>query len=128
MSPYEWTVLRVVPRVERCEFVNAGVVVYCQQLDFLQAAVALDERRLRALDPEVDVATVRRHLDAVRRLCAGDPDAGANAARPQGERFRWLASPRSTVVQCAPVHTGVTTSPADELTRLLDTMVRLPAE
>jgi hypothetical protein len=121
---YEWTVLRVVPRVERCEFVNAGIAVYCQQLDYLAAGVELDEARLRALDPHVDLDTVRRHLAAVVALCAGGPEAGANGRRPPGERFRWLAAPRSTAVQAAPLHTGLTIDPAAELERLLDVMVR----
>jgi hypothetical protein len=121
---YEWTVLRVVPRVERGEFVNAGVAVYCQQLDYLAAEVELDEARLRALDPDADVAAVRRHLDAVVELCAGTPAAGANGRRPPGDRFRWLAAPRSTVVQAAPLHTGLTDAPAAELQRLMDIMVR----
>ena len=126
MHAYDWVTLRVVPRVERCEFINAGVVVYCRQLDYLGAAVELDDPRAQALDPAVDLATVRRHLRSVEDLCAGAPTAGANGARPPGERFRWLAAPRSTVVQPSPVHTGLTADPAAELQRLLDVMVRRP--
>ena len=124
MHVYEWAVLRVVPRVERCEFVNAGVVVYCRPLDYLQAAVELDELRLLALDRRVDLPAVRRHLEAARALCAGEPAAGVNGARPPSERFRWLTAPRSTVVQPSPVHTGMTDSPATELADLLRRMVR----
>jgi hypothetical protein len=123
---YEWTVLRVVPRVERCEFVNAGAVVYCQALDFLDAYVELDDARALALDPTLDVDGVRRHLAAVRALCAGGPEAGPAGARPAGERFRRLVAPRSTVVQTAPVHTGLTVDPPAELARLAVSMVRLP--
>jgi hypothetical protein len=123
---YEWTILRVVPRVERCEFVNAGAVVYCQQLDYLAAEVAFDEDRALALDPALDVAAVRRHLQAVVDLCAGAEAAGPNGRRSPGERFRWLAAPRSTVVQASPLHTGLTTDPAGDLRRLVDTMVRPP--
>jgi hypothetical protein len=119
-------VLRVVPRVERCEFINAGVVVYCQQLDFLAAAIDFDEARAQAVDPDVDVASVHRHLQAIDDLCAGREAAGANGRRSQGERFRWLTAPRSTVVQASPIHTGLTDDPQRELARLLDTMVRLP--
>jgi hypothetical protein len=126
VQPYEWAVLRVVPRVERCEFVNAGVVVYCQQLDFLAAGIDFDEHRARALDPDLDAAAVRRHLQAIDDLCAGRDGAGANGQRSQGERFRWLTAPRSTVVQSSPIHTGLTSDPQRELGRLLDTMVRLP--
>ena len=124
MQPYEWIVLRVVPRVERGEFVNAGVVVYCQQLDYLRAAVDLDDAGALALDPQLDVAAVRRHLDGVRVVCDGAPEGGANAARPRGDRFRWLSAPRSTVVQASPIHTGLTDNPDAELARLLDVMVR----
>ena len=124
MRPYEWTVLRVVPRVERGEFVNAGTVVYCQGLDYLEARVELDEGRVLALDRALDLESVRRHLSAVRDLCTGATRMGAAARRPPGERFRWLVAPRSTVVQTAPVHTGLTDDPAAELTRLLEVMVR----
>lgn len=123
--PYEYALLRVVPRVERGEFVNAGAVVYCRALDYLAAAVDLDEARALALCAELDLPVVRRHLAAVRDLCAGAPCAGANGARPQGDRFRWLTSPRSTVVQTSPVHTGLTEDPAAELERLLEVMVRV---
>jgi hypothetical protein len=128
VHPYEWAILRVVPRVERCEFVNAGAVVYCQALDFLEAQIDLDADRARALAPDLDVDGVRRHLDAVRDLCAGSPRAGAAGTRPAGERFRWLTAPRSTVVQPSPVHTGVTTDPAAELARLMEVMVRPPTD
>ena len=126
MHPYEWSVVRVVPRVERCEFVNAGVVVYCQALDYLRAGIALDEQRALALDSGLDLDVVRRHLQAIEELCAGAPAAGANGARPLGERFRWLTAPRSTVVQMSGIHTGVTSDPARELHRLLELMVHPP--
>lgn len=122
-QPYEWAVLRVVPRVERCEFVNAGVVVYCQALDYLAAQVALPDGRALALDPELDLDLVRRHLDAVVALCAGEASTAPNANRPAGERFRWLVAPRSTVVQTSRVHTGLTADPAAELARLLASVV-----
>jgi len=126
-QPYEWAALRVVPRVERGEFLNVGVVVYSRPLEFLGAAVHFDEQRALALDPDLDVAAVRGHLESLRALCAGDPQAGANAARPAGERFRWLTAPRSTVVQPSPVHTGVTDDPAEELSRLMARMVLPPS-
>ena len=126
MQPYEWAIVRVVPRIERCEFVNAGVVVYCQALDYLAAGLALDEQRVQALHPGVDLTAVRRHLTAIEDLCAGSPAAGANGARPRGERFRWLTAPRSTVVQLSDIHTGLTQDPPAELSRLLDVMVHPP--
>ncbi|MEO7744949.1 MAG: DUF3037 domain-containing protein [Actinomycetota bacterium] len=119
---YEWCVLRVVPRVERCEFVNAGAVVYSRSGDVLVAGVELDGDRALALDPRLDVTAVRRHLDVVAAVCAGTHPA--TAAMPPGARFRWLTAARSTVVQASPVHTGLSLDPASELSRLLDSMVR----
>ncbi|RZS87280.1 DUF3037 family protein [Motilibacter rhizosphaerae] len=121
--PFEWALLRVVPRVERGELVNAGVLVYCQAADVLEARLALDEPRLLALDPHTDVPAVRAHLDAVAALCAGDPATGASGQRSRGERFRWLVAPRSTVVQAGPVHTGVSAEPSAEGARLLARLV-----
>jgi hypothetical protein len=123
---YEWAVLRVVPRVERCEFVNVGVLVYCQALGYLAAQVSGDLSRALALDPSLDVETTRRHLDGVRALCAGEPSAGANAGRPVGDRFRWLVAPRSTVLQTSPVHTGLSEDPAAMLAQLFERMVTPP--
>lgn len=120
---YEWVALRVVPRVERGEFVNAGVVLHCGGADFLGVRVHVDALRLRGLDPLVDVEAVARHLDALRELCAGSPAAGPGGQRPRAERFRWLVAPRSTVVQPSPVHTGMTADPAAELDRLCTAMV-----
>jgi hypothetical protein len=124
VQPYEWAVLRVVPRVERGEYVNAGVLVYCQRLDFLAAGIDLDAARALALDPSLDVDAVRRHLRGVAAVCEGLPEAGAGAAQPPGRRFRWLTAPRSTVVQPSPIHTGLTERPAAEVDRLLDLLVR----
>jgi hypothetical protein len=124
---YEWSVLRVVPRVERCEFVNVGVLVYCQALDFLAAKVTNDLSRALAIDPSLDVETTRRHLEGVRALCAGEPTAGENARRPAGDRFRWLVAPRSTVLQPSPVHTGRSDVPASMLGELFARMIAPPA-
>lgn len=122
--PYEWSVLRVVPRVERGEFVNVGVVVYCQTLDFLAARISDELGRVLGLDPATDVVALRHHLDGVAAVCAGASDGGPLARRPLGERFRWLVAPRSTVVQAAPVHTGLT---VDAGTELADLYVRMVA-
>ncbi|MBA3524506.1 MAG: dihydropteroate synthase [Geodermatophilaceae bacterium] len=121
--PYEWTVIRVVPRVERGESVNVGVVVYCRARDYLGVLTTDDLSRAVALAPALDVAGIRAHLGGVRALCQGLPEAGANGDRPPGERFRWLVAPRSTVVQAAPVHTGLTDDPAAELQDLFARMV-----
>lgn len=129
--PYEYAVLRVVPRVERGEAINAGVLLYCRALDHLGAAVHLDPARLAALDPAADADAIARSLDAVAALCAEvDPEA-ARYAGPAGEedrgrRFRRLTAPKSTVVQAGPVHTGLTEDPAADLTRLLTLLVHPP--
>jgi len=125
-SPFEYALLRVVPRVERGEFVNAGVVLYCQEKRFLEAAIDLDPERLRSLDPRLDPETVRAHLEAARRVCAGGPGAGPIGLLPPVQRFGWLVAPRSTVVQPGPVHTGLAEDPRGALDHLLETMVRAP--
>jgi hypothetical protein len=127
-KPFEYAVLRVVPRVERGEFINAGVVLYCQADSFLDARVYLDSDRLMALDPGTDLEAVRAHLEAVRSVCAGGPEAGSVGRLPLGERFGWLVAPRSTVVQPSPVHTGLTDDPEAELERLLSRMVLPPGQ
>lgn len=126
MSLFEYAVLRVVPRVDREEFINAGVVLHCQEANFLDARVRLDPERLRALDPSADHEAVLAHLETVRRVCAGGPEAGAIGSLPSSQRFGWLVAPRSTVVQASPVHTGFADDPAGELERLMDTMVHPP--
>jgi hypothetical protein len=125
LVPFEYAVLRVVPRVERGEAINAGVLVYCRDRDFLGARVDLDAARLRALDPAADVEAVRAALEAAADTCGTD-GSGPAAAEQIGRRFRWLTSPRSTVVQPGPVHTGLTADPAAELDRLLDLLVAPP--
>ncbi|MEU1943511.1 DUF3037 domain-containing protein [Streptomyces sp. NPDC020125] len=121
---FEYAVLRVVPRVERGEQINAGVVVYCRATSFVAARVHLDEDRLRALDPSADVPAVRAALRAVECVCCGGERAGQAAEDDPGRRFRWLVAPRSTVVQPGPVHTGLTADAEAEVERLLDLLVR----
>ncbi|MFD8093306.1 DUF3037 domain-containing protein [Streptomyces malaysiensis] len=121
---FEYAVLRVVPRVERGELINAGVLVYCRATSFVAARVHLDEDRLRALDPSADVAAVRAALHAVECVCGGGERAGQAAEEDAGRRFRWLVAPRSTVVQPGPVHTGLTADAEAEVERLLDLLVR----
>ncbi|MEU6777227.1 DUF3037 domain-containing protein [Streptomyces sp. NPDC046759] len=121
---FEYALLRVVPRVERGECINAGVVVYSRARAYVGARTHLDESRLLALDPQADVAGIRAALGAVERHCAGGEEAGQAAADDAGRRFRWLIASRSTVVQPGPVHTGLTTDPAAETERLLDLLVR----
>ncbi|MGW0519049.1 DUF3037 domain-containing protein [Crossiella sp. NPDC003009] len=120
--PFEYAVLRVVPRVERGEAINAGVLVYCHRLDYLGSLVHLDHDRLRALDPSADPEAITSVLRSVAGVCA-DPAVGPAAGQRLGQRFRWLTAPKSTVVQPGPVHTGLTTDPAAETERLLRLLV-----
>jgi hypothetical protein len=106
-SSFDYAIVRVVPRVERGEFINAGVIVFCLEHKFLEATVRIDEPRLKALWPAIDLDLVRRHLEAIPRVAAGDPSAGPIAQLSQRERFHWLVSPRSTIIQVSPVHTGL---------------------
>lgn len=117
-ASFDYALLRVVPRVERQEFINAGVVVYCPERRYLDARIHLNLVRLQALWPEVDPDLVRQHLEAIPRICAGDPQAGPIAQLSQRERFHWLTSPRSTIVQPSPVHTGVCNATDGILERL----------
>jgi hypothetical protein len=120
-------VIRVVPRVERQEFINAGVILWCRDEDFIEARIELDEQRLRALDPGVDLDGVRRHLASFSIICAGGPGAGPIGKLPKRERFDWLVAPRSTIIQTSAVHTGRCQDAVNTLERLLDTMVRTAA-
>jgi hypothetical protein len=117
-ASFDYAVIRVVPRVERQEFINAGVVVFCLEKRYLAARIHLDEQRLRALWPEVDIEVVRAHLEAFPLICAGDASAGPIAQLSQRERFHWLSAPRSTIIQPSPVHTGVCDDTGDLLDRL----------
>ncbi|WP_437612358.1 DUF3037 domain-containing protein [Sorangium sp. So ce834] len=121
---FDYAVLRVVPRVERGERVNVGVVLFCRARGFLEARSEPDERRLLALWPALDLEAVRRHLDFIRRVCAGDPACGYVAGLPQAERFGWVVSPASTIVQPSRVHAGLGADPAAALDRLLAALVR----
>jgi hypothetical protein len=123
-QPYQYVVLRCVPRVDREEFVNVGVVLYCQAESYLQAACHVDEARLRTLSPSVDLVAVRHALGFVEGVCRGDVTLGDPATGDLGTRFGFLKAPRSTVVQPGPVHGGITDDPAAELDRLLDVLVR----
>ncbi|MFI6483963.1 DUF3037 domain-containing protein [Nonomuraea sp. NPDC050663] len=123
MDVYEYAVIRVIPRVERGELINAGVLLYCQPRDYLCARAELDAVRLRALDPVADVRAVRQALSAYELSCADEQ--GPLSRESLGSRFRWLTAPRSTIVQAGPVHAGLTGDPAQELDRLFGKLVRL---
>ncbi len=115
--------MRVVPRVERGECLNVGVILLCRPKRFLGARIALDERRLAAFAPDLDPASIRPHLDAIERIAAGDPAAGPIARLGTAERFHWLVAPSSTIIQASEVHTGLCDDPATELDHLVATLV-----
>jgi hypothetical protein len=119
-SSFDYAVIRVVPRVEREEFLNAGVIVFCLEKNFLAAKVSVNEERLKALWPEIDFDLIRQHLEAIPKICAGDPAAGPIARLSVRERFHWLVSPRSTMIQVSPVHSGICENPEQSLQRLFE--------
>jgi hypothetical protein len=120
---FQYVVLRCVPRVDREEFVNVGVLLYSQHADYLCAASRLREDRLLALDPDLDLDAVRSALAAIEAVCRGEAEPASGAGISLGQRFGWLAAPRSTVVQPGPIHGGLTDDPAGQLRHLLDTLV-----
>jgi Protein of unknown function (DUF3037) len=125
-SPFAYAILRVVPRIERGERFNAGVVLYCRQGDFLGARIELDEARLRALDGALAAPELRSHLEALVKVANGDPAGGPVAGLPASERFGWLVAPASTVIQPSCVHTGLSEDPASTLDQLFAELVRSP--
>jgi hypothetical protein len=120
---YQYVVLRCVPRPDREEFLNVGVVLFCEQEGYLEVACHVDEQRLVSLDPRLDLAQVRSGLDFAAAVCAGDPAAGDAGRAPLGQRFGFLRAPRSTVIQPGPVHGGLTTDPPRQLEHLLERLV-----
>ena len=120
---YDYAVIRVVPKVEREEFINAGVILSCPQRSFLEAQIRLNESRLLALDPSLDVEMVKMHLETIPKICRGGDGAGPIGQLSQRERFYWLVAPRSTIIQTSPVHTGRCSDPAAVLRHLVATMV-----
>ena len=121
---FDYAVLRIVPRVDREEFLNAGVIVFCLELDFLGSRVQVDPACWKMFCPEIDVELVRSHLEAYPKVCAGEPGAGPIARLSRRQRFHLLSAPRSTVVQVSPVHTGITNEPQKVLNELFEKLVR----
>lgn len=117
-SSFDYAVLRVVPRVDREEFLNIGVILFCLEKRFLAARVRIDNRRLMGAWPDLDVDLVRQHAEAFVKICRGDADAGPIAGLSQRERFHWLVAPRSTMIQVSPVHTGLSEDPERALEQL----------
>jgi Protein of unknown function (DUF3037) len=123
---YSYALIRVVPRVERGEQLNVGVVLFAREQDFLEARIELDRERLRALAPDVDVDGVARHLQMFQWIAQGAAQGGPVAALPASERFHWLVAPRSTVIQTSPVHVGRSANPTQALDELMTELVRPP--
>jgi hypothetical protein len=121
---YDYSIIRVVPRVDRGEQINVGVILSCADIDFLDARIAVDEALLRAVDPNIDLTAVRTNLEIIPAVCRGGPEAGPIGLMPARSRFRWLVAPRSTVIQPSAVHTGRTADPAACLEHLMDRVVR----
>ena len=126
-APYEYTVVRIVPCVEREEFLNAGVILFCKHQRFLSVRIALDDDRLLALRPCADIVEIRQQLDLIPVIVQGGSAAGELGGLPQAERFRWLASPRNTVLQPSPVHPGLCDDPQAALDEIFDRLVLLKA-
>jgi hypothetical protein len=125
-TTFEYAIVRLVPRVDRAESINVGLMLFCLARDFLDARVCLDETRAHALWPDLDCKLVKSHLEAIPRICAGQGDAGPIARLSQRERWHWLVAPRSTILQISPVHTGLCNDPRATLTRLFDQLVCVP--
>jgi hypothetical protein len=122
-SSFDYAIIRVVPRVDREEFINVGVVLFCSKRDFLGATIALNEELLRAMAPSADVEVIRDHLAAIPRICAGGAGSGPIGKLTQKERFLWLTAPRSTIVQVSAVHSGMSDLPETALAALVKSMV-----
>ena len=123
-TSFDYAIIRVVPCVEREEFLNVGVILFCREQQFLGARIALDKARLSAFCPSINMPEIEKHLDLIPRICAGDGGPVGQLSQP--ERFHWLVNPRSTSIQVSPVHTGVCDDPAATLDHLMETMVLIP--
>jgi hypothetical protein len=122
-NSYDYALIRLVPSVERGECLNVGVILFCRTLGFLGARIHLNATRALALSPDLDLAAIQQQLDSIMLICKGGPEAGDLGKMSQSERFQWLVSPRSTVIQISPVHEGVGDDPEAALEHLLKTMV-----
>ena len=125
---FDYAVVRVVPRVDRGEFLNAGVILFCPTQSFLEARIELDRDRLKALAPSIDIATVESYLETIPKVCAGGGEAGSIGSLPQRARFHWLVAPRSTIIQTSDVHSGVHHDLKKALDSLFDKLVKPPRD
>ena len=121
---YDYVMIRVVPKVEREEFINVGVILSCKEKKFLEARIELDEEKLKSIDKEIDLEVIKSHLKAIEAIAVGKDDSGSIGKLSQMERFHWLSSPKSTIIQTSPVHSGYCKNPADTLEHLVQTMVK----
>ncbi|MDP9192710.1 MAG: DUF3037 domain-containing protein [Acidobacteriota bacterium] len=124
LCSFDYSIVRVVPRVDRGEFINTGIILFCSTEAFLDARIELDRERLLALAPSIDVALVESHLAVIPIVCRGGPEAGAIGELPQRARFHWLVAPRSTILQMSPMHSGVNHDPAAALEGLFRKLVK----
>ena len=124
--PFDYAIVRVVPRVDRGEFLNAGVILFSSTAAFLDARIGCDHHRLKALAPDIDIPLVDSYLDTIPKVCAGGPEAGSIGALPQRARFHWLVAPRSTIIQTSPVHSGVSANLEEVLESLFEKLVKPP--
>lgn len=122
-ASFDYAIVRIVPRVERAEFINAGVIVFARTLRYLDARVTLDRERLRMLFPTADLAEIEQHLMLIPKICIGGIGTGPIGELPQHERWHWLVAPKSTVIQMSEVHSGLCMNPAEELERLMKILV-----
>lgn len=122
-NSFDYGIVRVVPRVERGEFINVGIILICRAKRYLAAQIELDEARLLALYPAIDLAELKQHLDVIPKICAGGPDSGPIGQLSLQERFHWLVAPRSTIIQVSPPHSGLCSEPANTLKNLLHSLV-----
>ena len=127
LASYDYAIVRVVPRVERGECLNVGIILFCRTRRFLRTQIALDTHRLSVFAPSLDLDEVQYHLDLLERVSAGSKDAGPIAQLSQSERFNWLVSPRSTILQTSPMHSGLCADPEETLQKLLEELVQIPS-
>jgi hypothetical protein len=122
-TSFDYAVIRVVPRVDRAEFMNAGVILFARTVRFLEARISLDRARLLSLFPKADISEIEHHLTGIPKICAGEKDSGPIGALPQHERWHWLVAPRSTIIQTSETHSGICDDPATALDRLMQSLV-----
>ena len=126
LCSFDYAIVRIVPRVDRGEFLNAGVILFSSTAAFLDARIGCDHHRLKALAPDIDIPLVNSYLDTIPKVCAGGPEAGSIGALPQRARFHWLVAPRSTIIQTSPVHSGVSEDLEGVLGSLFEKLVKPP--